>query len=212
MIDTNHFLSAWFSLECIGISRDILSRIKGNTCDDVEAFLITLDNLGYQCYFRHDFPIDLSVKILSSDAKYLFENEKYTRDILLQNSVNIIEIRREITYCFLDMLQVDIPDIVFLGDTHETFDTFAILHNGKAVSRAWSIRRNDNAAEIAVETKEKFRRMGYGKQVVLAWAEYILSLGKEAIYSHRKGNLESQALANSVGAKQFVEVLSFHTA
>lgn len=174
------YLAVWLVLECIGISGQRLVRISGSTCDDIESVLEATYADGSREYFEGD------------------------------RQPTGIETRRERTYCFDSVPQIACPNVSFLGDTHETFDTFAVFVNDQLASRAWSVRRTDASAEIAVETIEAYRRRGYGKQVVVAWAAYQLQQGKHAIYSHRTGNLESQALAESVGARRFVDVVSYY--
>ncbi len=209
-MDSLQLLKIWLELECIDVDGDLLTRIKGNTCDDIEIVLIAklVDIPDYRYFFRHGY---ISKNFSSLDLDHCFESDEDYVSLFSRIGIKVSEIRREITYHFKDEPEVFTPDIGYMGDTSDTHDTVAILHDGEIVSKAWSVRRNDRAAEIAIETKEGFRRRGYGKQVTAGWVKYILSLGKEAIYSHRKGNLESMALANSVSANQFVEVLSFHS-
>ena len=171
-------------LKCIGTLGNTLIRIDGNTCDDIEKILNVKYNNGWEeRYFRRG--IDTTV-LTSFD-----------------------EIRKEITYSFDKVPEIDIDEVIYLGNTPDTFDTFVIEREGKVVSRAWSVRKNNEAAEIAVETVETHRRQGLGKKVVAAWVKYQLEHNKVPIYNHR-ANHQSQALAESIGAIKFAETVSYH--
>jgi len=174
------YLVVWLALECIGIEGQRLVLIDGNTCDDIEEVLEAT---------------------FADGSTALYEGGGHPTGI---------ETRRERTYYFAGPARCPHPDVVFLGDTSETLDTFAVLVDGQIASRAWSVRRTNTSAEIAVETVEMHRRKGYGSQVVSAWVSFQLQQGKHAIYSHRIGNLESQALAEKTGARQFVDVVSYY--
>lgn len=196
-----------FGLECIEVKIENpyrLDRMDGSTCDDIEQICIAHDVFndgGYFLFFGNP---------LLSEKWDFFKNGKefFESDELAKSIIPTIELRRELWYHFPIVPKIDCPLVTELGDTPATFDTFAILENGEWVSRAWSVRRNEKSAEIAVETKETHRRKGYGSQVVSAWAKSQISKGKIAIYGHRKYNLESKYLAEKVGAVLFADVLS----
>jgi hypothetical protein len=61
-------------------------------------------------------------------------------------------------------------------------------------------RRSDEA---------KVRRRGYARQVVAAWATYVLGEGKVAFYSHEAGNVASEALARSLGVAQYAVMTNY---
>lgn len=205
------FLRTWLKLECIGISGNRLSRIGGNTCDDIELFLAVADLAFINFYFRNELS-DRIVSALSSIPPAQAFDEKIVRPILYSSETGFfeVEIRRELSYYFESVPRIEIPNVIELGDTPDTFDTCIVMAGEKVASRAWSVRRNDRAAEIAVETYDPYRRRGYGCQVVAAWVRRILEQGKVPIYSHRTGNLESKALARSVGAILFADVISYY--
>lgn len=214
-MNNNKFLEAWFRLECVGFDKGSrLVSVDGDTCDDVELVAVCFlpEDGKYRVYMSAALPDEVSNCIMGLDPQALFGNSQLVEDVLyVRAGMPKVEIRKEITYRFDNAASgQNTNDVAFLGDTEETLDTFHIVRNGDWVSRAWSVRRNWQAAEIAVETKENYRRMGFGKQVVAAWVKYQLSLGKEAIYSHRTGNLESMYLAQSVGAINFVEITSYY--
>ncbi len=93
-------------------------------------------------------------------------------------------------------------------EIEERHEGFCVVEEGKVVSRAWSSREDDFAAELAVETDEAYRRQGYAKAVASAWAARIIGKGKVAFYSHRVDNWASGALARSLNAVHFMDVIS----
>lgn len=201
------YLSVWLNLQCVGIRENRLIRVNGNTCDDVESVMLAVSPAGGCWKFYSESLPRFLIEQIEAVSSIHDENIAI---ILDRGGFPVTEIRREITHYFPVAPLIETPDVSFLGDTADTFDTFAVMKNGVVASRSWSIRKNDISAEIAVETDERYRRRGYGRQVVAAWAKHQINNGKEAIYSHRKGNIESWALAKSAWATQFIEVLSYH--
>ena len=186
-----------------------LHPTSGHTCDDVEWFMLAKYGGLTQKHYRHELSIDV-IEALST-ARDALENEELSADqVSAIISRPIAEVREELFYCFVSDESLPVCTwAAFWGNTADTFDTFAVVRNGETVSRAWSVRLNDQAAEIAVETKEGHRRKGYGKQVVCAWIRHQLTLGKVPFYAHRKYNLQSKALAESLGAFMFADVTSY---
>jgi len=174
-------LEKYLALKCVGVD-GFLHAIDGRTCDDVPNILIAKLGEYSVVYYKEHF-----------------------RDL----SKNEHSVREELTYCFDSAINNPNANLVTARiDTGKELDEFAVIVDGSAVSRAWSVRRNHECAEIAVETKEGHRRLGYGKAVIIAWINYQLSIGKMPFYNHRKYNLESKGLAESVGAKVIADVTS----
>jgi len=93
--------------------------------------------------------------------------------------------------------------------TTQEGEDWVIVQDGQAASRALSIRQNEKCAEVYVETLPSYRRRGYGRQVVAAWAQAILNSGRVPFYSYRMGNRPSATLASSLGVVWFAYVLAF---
>ncbi len=74
---------------------------------------------------------------------------------------------------------------------------------------AWSVRHNDAAAEVAVETQPAFRRRSYARQVVAAWAAAQFRLQRVAFYSLKANNYPSQSLRRSLGAIPFADSITW---
>jgi predicted GNAT family acetyltransferase len=85
------------------------------------------------------------------------------------------------------------PDVLRLDEA------YVVSVASEAVSRAWTQDGSAQAAELAVETQEAYRRQGYGRQAASAWAAAIIGEEKVAFYSHLAGNAASQRLARSLG-------------
>ena len=86
---------------------------------------------------------------------------------------------------------------------------FVVRVDGEPVCRAWSERGNDACAEVAVETHPDHRRQGYARQAVAAWASDVIGSGRVALYSYKAGNESSRALAHSLGAVWYADVVCY---
>ena len=86
---------------------------------------------------------------------------------------------------------------------------FTIVLKGEPVSWAWSVRKNDVSAEVAVETSLAYRRRGYARQVAAAWAAEVAKQGKVAFFSHAEDNLASMRLARSLNLTEFARVAAY---
>jgi GNAT superfamily N-acetyltransferase len=102
-----------------------------------------------------------------------------------------------------------IPDLSEFPDVTERDGRFVIERGGLIVAEAWSSQDGLYAAEVEVETHSDYRRRGYGRQVVIAWAQHVRRAGKIAFYSHLVSNDASRALAASVGAEWFADTREF---
>lgn len=211
-MNSRDLLQVWFELECIGFNSYMgMFRIPGSTCDDI-GYVVgvrPINDAGAYQYarFREDLPPSVALELWVEMRDDVLENEDGVWEVLVRNGYTKNELRREITYTFDKIPSIITPDV---GKDDLENDALVVQIDNRIVSSAWSIRSNDRAEEIAVETHGDFRRRGYGKQVVAQWVRRTLDRGKIPIYSHRKGNLESMALALSVGAIPFVEVVSYH--
>jgi hypothetical protein len=74
---------------------------------------------------------------------------------------------------------------------------------------AWSVRQDEQAAEVAVETQLAFRRRGYARQVVAAWAAAQFQHRRVAFYSHKASNYSSLALRRSLGVLPFADSMAW---
>ena len=160
-------------------------------------FSISRHQNGYIRFFRYDLPTAVRHQIEVLQPEMALQDHNIVRQILGRH-----------TPC----------DSVFAGKGYyfahlpspEEFSD-AVFHNGcyviqvggEPVSWAWTSHESEQAAELAVETVLEYRRRGYARQVVAAWAARVLGQGKVAFYSHEVGNTASEALAHSLGVVQY---------
>ena len=98
-----------------------------------------------------------------------------------------------------------IPDPAEFSDVVWRDGHYVIERDGRIASDAWSAQNDARSAEVEVETNPDFRRLGFGRQVVAAWAHDVRRAGKIAFYSHLITNDASRALARSLGAWKYCD-------
>lgn len=205
LIDRNDYLAVWLNLECIEIAGNRLYRVTGSTCDDIELVLGVRTAKTYTTYVSSALDDERAAATLALPGKKVFDV-----DIVTAILGTVTEVRREVSYHFPERPSITPRNVAAIGDTADTLDTFAVVIDNEIVSRAWSVRRTQYSAEVAVETVEHARGNGFATQCVAAWANYQLAQNKVPIYSHRKGNEASAGVAQAVGAKAFAEVISYY--
>jgi hypothetical protein len=85
---------------------------------------------------------------------------------------------------------------------------FAIEHAGLIVSACVSVRENDQCGEAWVYTTPEYRNQGRAHNVVLAWAQSLINVGKIPFYSHKIDNHGSAGLARRLGLTPIFEEIS----
>jgi len=80
-----------------------------------------------------------------------------------------------------------------------------VCEGTQAVAVCFSSRLHPRAAEAGVETRDGWRRRGYGRAAVAAWAARLRAGGRLPLYSTSWDNHASQALARSLGFSLFGE-------
>lgn len=88
----------------------------------------------------------------------------------------------------------------------------AVEQDGMAVSICFCARRSDAAAEAGVDTALAWRRRGFGKRVVSAWATAIRASDRVPLYSTFWRNEASLALARSLGLARYADHWSLRLA
>lgn len=209
---TDHqLLKAWFELECIEIADDgRIRQIDGSTCDGLEQLAIV--KLADGQYLRL-FSIDTDIQKLESlRDEYLHDNKSKFRVLKVLKSNDI---RREHAYIFDTVPNNTLADTMFVGDGDSYLDECVCIRHGdtderELVARAWSVRRNDRSAQVAVEVYSNKNREAYMRRVITAWVEHQIGSGVLPILVFRDGNEGLESVSKSLKAKKFAEVLSYH--
>lgn len=191
-------------LECKSVDHGLLVRIPCDDPDDIARFSIARHAAGYTAYVRHDVAPHVRDQLLALPQHTAWSDTAAVVNILAAGVDADVHVWRGRSYTFQRLPEEhEFPDVVQDGDG------FAVVVDGIGVSWAWSSRSNEHAAELAVETLPAFRRRGYARQVVLAWARHQLDRGKTAFYSHALNNAASQALAETVGVMHFMDMVNY---
>ena len=96
------------------------------------------------------------------------------------------------------MLEAGMPD--WLPDVPHRAPFLATVMTDRVVAVCASVRITDHVHEAGVETWEKFRRRGFARDAVTAWANAVHATGALPIYSTSWDNVGSQGVARSLGA------------
>jgi ribosomal protein S18 acetylase RimI-like enzyme len=91
---------------------------------------------------------------------------------------------------------------------------YGVVKDGMVVAVAFAHRTGlmeDRVADLGVETAEEYRRRGYGRAVVHAVTNHLVSRGGEAWYACSPENVASQATAHSVGYIPYATSLALAT-
>jgi RimJ/RimL family protein N-acetyltransferase len=97
----------------------------------------------------------------------------------------------------------------WVGDTASCQPLVVFLHEGRAVSVCGSVRTTPRADEAGVDTAPEFRRRGFAREAVLAWARVVRDTGRVPLYSTSWKNTASRALARRLGLVRFGSDLHF---
>jgi len=158
---------------------------------------------GHVRYYRYDLPRKVRLQIEELDPEVALQDDEAVRRIL-ERYTSCDSVFAGKGYHFArPPSPEECPDAVYREGC------YVILVDGKPVSWAWTADESEQAAELAVETLPKYRRRGYARQVVVAWATHVLEEGKVAFYSHEVGNAASEALAHSLDVVQYAAVTTY---
>ena len=164
---------------------------------DSAIFAIHRHEGGYVYYFRYDVLPSIRQQIEALDPEEALYSHDTVKHILAPYALCNKVFAGKGHY----FDRIPSPDEFPAAILHE--GCYVIMADGKPVSWAWTQDRNDRAAELAVETLPQYRRRGHARQVVAAWASHVVKSGKVAFFSHKIGNVPSEALARSLGVVQY---------
>lgn len=103
-----------------------------------------------------------------------------------------------ITPATTERLEAGMAD--WLPDVPHRTPFIAAVVEDRAVAVCASVRITDQIHEAGVETWADYRRQGFARSVVNAWAKAVRDLGALPIYSTSRENVASQGVARSLGA------------
>jgi len=170
---------------------------------DSALFSVSRHRTGYAAFFRYDLPRSVRRQIAALDPEAALQDHEAVRRILAGFAPRDTAFTGKGYYFAQLPSPAEFPDAVYHNGC------YVILIDGKPVSWAWTADESEQAAELAVETTPKYRRRGYARQVVAAWAAHVLEGGKVAFYSHEVGNIASEALASNLGVVQYAVVTTY---
>jgi len=170
---------------------------------DSALFSVSRHPTGYAAFFRYDLPRNVRRQIAALDPEAALQDHEAVRRILARFAPCDTIFAGKGYYFARRPSPAEFPDAVYHNGC------YVITIDGKPVSWAWTADGSEQAAELAVETTPKYRRRGYARQVVAAWATHVLEERKVAFYSHEVGNIASEALANSLSVVQYTVVTTY---
>ena len=181
----------------------LLEPCPGST--EHALYLVYEYSLGYVPFYGSELPATARQKIITLGPKSSFDDPESTRDL--------IESAGQGCKCGYDKFwsgyiknppkPEDYPQATRMGGH------WVILRDGDVICQACSVRQDERCAEVYVESLPAFRRQGYGRQVVAAWACDVMNSGRVAFYSYKIGNNASAALARSLGVEWYANVAGF---
>ena len=105
-------------------------------------------------------------------------------------------------------LSKDDPKIQAFGFDGLAEQVYAIEQDGRIVSACVSVREDQYCGEAWVYTDPRYRRKGWAKKAVNAWAHSLTGVGKVPFYSHEAGNTSSASLAGALQLQPVFEEIS----
>ncbi len=168
-------------------------------------YIVYRSDKGYTHFFSYLLPLEIRWALLVLDPKHAFDQADEV--IKLISNPNQQCTGGE-----------DIFWSGYFSKTPEEEDCLEVIHQAghwvinvddRTVCQAMSIRQNECCAEVYVETLADYRRRGYARQAVAAWAIDVLNYQRVALYSYRKQNQPSAALARSLGIEWFADVVAY---
>lgn len=166
-------------------------------------FSISRHKDGYVTYFRYDIPSSIGERIRSLNPEQALYDYETVRQILAEYVPCSKVFAGHGCYFVHVPTSNEYPDVVLHNGR------YVVTVNGAPVSWAWTQDSSERAAELAVETLPEFRRRGYARQVVAAWAVDVMRAGKIAFYSYRIDNSASGALAHGLGVVQYATSVGY---
>ncbi len=203
---SRHLIELQLELECVAVAAgDTLVPIPCPNPDGPVRFSVVRHDDTWSTFFRHDLPDQTRAQLAALAPEQAFHEHERVKAIL-DRDAPCAELWAGVLYVFPDTLTVALyPDAVRLDDTA----AYAIVADGRVVATCSSSRENAACAEAWVTTEPAYRRRGYARQVVAAWAHDLQRRGKLPFYSHLRHNIASRAVARSLGLVQFLAAVGY---
>jgi GNAT superfamily N-acetyltransferase len=185
---------------------------------DQEGFLIPFPNSseqawflvyqyaqGYKTFFQHALPGEVRQRLAALGPQEAFNHPGLVRKLISDGYQSCAG--GEVVYWsgYFDCP----PETDERSHATCDGDAWVVKVEGQTVCQASSVRKNEKCAEVYVETLPAYRRKGYGRQVVAAWARDVLDSRRVPFYSYRLRNRPSTALANSLRVAWYANVVTF---
>jgi hypothetical protein len=158
---------------------------------------------GYLPYFNQRLPEALCAGLRNLGGEQAFEAPKAIEWMIQKYLPGRYD------GCFISEHLPRLPESSEFSRVARQGEQFVILVDGTPICRAWSERSNAQCAEAAVETHLDHRGKGYARQSVAAWAYDVIGSGRVALYSYKMDNHASKALARSLGALWYADVVCY---
>jgi hypothetical protein len=185
-----------------GIASDqTLFPLPGHPIEELPLLIVLRHEEGTDLYFHPKVPrvARLSLDDLG-DTAVLDEPE---RVLEVLRAAHVAGPSTKVSSYFEGSWFPHTPSAVECEGVEEREGKFVVMVEGRPVSRAWTVRENAWAAELAVETDPEHQRHGLARRVASAWARSIAASGRAPFYSYRRENAASEALARSLGTDPF---------
>lgn len=211
-------------LECTRVEPgNLLAPFACADPDPLARALVVGYSNAYALYLRQDMPLTLRERLRELGPERALSDRERVQAILAEDAT-CDDVWSGVTYIFPSNLAATVPpDAIRLEhqrhgpllDAHQPgWDVgkgvvYGIIVDGRLVSSCTSSRENAQAAEAWVVTKLDYRRRGFARQVVAAWARDLQQQGKTPFYSHRADNLASRDVAHSLGLAQVFATVGY---
>jgi predicted GNAT family acetyltransferase len=182
-------------------------RVTPYNSDNVPRVAVARHAKGFQMLFREGLPHKEKTTFLQYGPERLFS--------LSDDEISMLSIATGQAYRVVDCgwyCITRIPGRSEFPDVVRRDGRYVVERDGREVAEAWSCETGARAAEVEVNTLEEYRRRGYARQVVAAWAYDTRREGKTAYYSHLTTNMASRALVANLGGVWFADMREYFLA
>ena len=159
----------------------------------VPRFIVSQHAAGFTRFYRHDVPRTTRDALAALGPQRAVDDAAAVAGVLARDSPS----GRVWRVCWYTITTP--PPATDFADARATPNGYVIERDGSIVARAWTTADSPRATEVEVETHADYRRRGYARQVVAAWAAAALHSGKAVFYSHLASNDASRGVARSLG-------------